>query len=449
MSLLIFMTLSSFCAMFLNKKDQAVAMTNSFGIWSVFSLTYWVGSGVSWESLSNLFCVDIFSSSLVTLSLWVCGISVLVSSSMINLRGLFNSFWVLVTVLCFLLVQSFMVNTLAMFYVLFESTLVPMIMIIGIWGSQFERVPSIQYIAGYTMAGSFPLLLVIASMEVYTGSSFIWSIAIKHSVEGVIWVFCFLGFLIKLPAFPFHTWLPKAHVQAPVGGSVILAGILLKLGGYGITRFMMVFSYTLEPFGILVITLSLYGSVYGALMCIRQSDVKSLIAFSSVSHMAFPVIGLFSCTEVGLVGAYIMLVSHGFISSGLFVLCGITSELVHSRKIKALNNAVRLLPELGFFWLVAIMMNLGVPPCPVIISEVLCVLSAIAIWPRIFIPLLLYLILSGAYSFSLYCQLTETWTKSDKSLLFSEMAIKDVDALFFLLYPLAEVLFKWDLWSMV
>nr|YP_006883211.1 NADH dehydrogenase subunit 4 [Crassostrea sp. DB1]AEX37751.1 NADH dehydrogenase subunit 4 [Crassostrea sp. DB1] len=449
MSLLIFMTLSSFCVMFLNKKDQIMAMVNSFGVWSAFSLTYWAGSGVSWESLSNLFCIDIFSSSLITLTLWVCGISILVSSSMLNLRGMFNSFWVLVTLLCFLLVQSFMVNTLAMFYVLFESTLVPMIMIIGIWGSQFERVPSIQYIAGYTMAGSFPLLLVIASMEVYSGSSFIWFISVKNSFEGVFWLFCFLGFLIKLPAFPFHTWLPKAHVQAPVGGSVILAGILLKLGGYGITRLMMLFSYTLEPVGILVISFSLYGSVYGALMCIRQNDVKKLIAFSSVSHMAFPVIGLFSCTEVGLVGAYIMLVSHGFISSGLFVLCGITSELVHSRKVKMMNKGVRLIPQLAIFWLVALMANLGVPPCPVIISEVLSVLSAIAIWPWVFVPLLLYLILSGVYSFSLYCQLTESSSKMNMELLFSEVQAKDIHALVFLFYPLAEVLFKWDLWSMV
>lgn len=111
---------------------------------------------------------------------------------------------------------------------------------------------------------------------------------------------------------------------------------------------MILFSYTLESFGIFVIVLSLYGRVYGAVICIRQSDVKKLIAFSSVSHIAFPVIGLFSCTEVGLVGAYIILVRHGFISSGLFVLCGISSELVHSRKIKAINEGVRAIPSLGF-----------------------------------------------------------------------------------------------------
>lgn len=337
-----------------------------------------------------------------------------------------------------------------MFYVLFESTLIPLARIIGIWGGQIERVPSIQYIAAYTVGGSFPLLLIFTTIEVHAGSSFIWFIRIKTTrLNWLFWGGCFLGFLIKLPAFPFHAWLPKAHVQAPVGGSVILAGILLKLGGYGITRMIMLFSYTLESFGILVISFSIVGRVYGAFMCLRQSDIKKLIAYSSVSHMAFSIIGLFRCTEVGMVGAYIMLVRHGFISPGLFVLSGINSEMVHSRKIKVMSDGVRAAPSLGFFWLVIIIANLGVPPCPVIIREVLSVVCVIALYPWVFVLLLMYFILSGAYRFSLYCQLTRTKKKIKIKVFFNEVTLKDIRALYFLFYPLAEVLFKWDLWAMM
>ncbi len=165
--------------------------------------------------------------------------------------------------------------------------------------------------------------------------------------------------------------------------------------------------------------------------------------------MAFSIIGLFRCTEVGMVGAYIMLVRHGFISPGLFVLSGINSEMVHSRKIKVMSDGVRAAPSLGFFWLVIIIANLGVPPCPVIIREVLSVVCVIALYPWVFVLLLMYFILSGAYRFSLYCQLTRTKKKIKIKVFFNEVTLKDIRALYFLFYPLAEVLFKWDLWAMM
>jgi NADH-quinone oxidoreductase subunit M len=282
----------------------------------------------------------------------------------------------------------FAARDIILFYVFFEFTLIPLFFLIGIWGSEDRRYAASKFFI-YTLAGSlltFLGLLSIVFWNYQNGGALTFSIreltagltAHPMAANMQLWVFLalFAGFAIKVPLFPFHTWLPLAHVQAPTAGSVILAGIMLKMGTYGFVRFSIPMlpdaTVTLMPW---LLWLSVIGIVYGAMVALAQTDVKRLIAYSSVSHLGFCTLGLFALNRVGTEGAMLQMVNHGISTGGLFAIVGMMYERYHTREIKKLGGIARQTPWLAFFMLLFTFSSIGLPGMNGFAGEILILLG--------------------------------------------------------------------------
>jgi NADH-quinone oxidoreductase subunit M len=326
-------------------------------------------------------------------SAWMFGLSailmitaVLVSWEAIQDRpALFYAMLLLLEAGC---LGVFAARDIILFYVFFEFTLIPLFFLIGIWGSEDRRYAASKFFI-YTLAGSlltFLGLLSIVFWNYQNGGALTFSIreltagltAHPMAANMQLWVFLalFAGFAIKVPLFPFHTWLPLAHVQAPTAGSVILAGIMLKMGTYGFVRFSIPMlpdaTVTLMPW---LLWLSVIGIVYGAMVALAQTDVKRLIAYSSVSHLGFCTLGLFALNRVGTEGAMLQMVNHGISTGGLFAIVGMMYERYHTREIKKLGGIARQTPWLAFFMLLFTFSSIGLPGMNGFAGEILILLG--------------------------------------------------------------------------
>nr|YP_009116252.1 NADH dehydrogenase subunit 4 [Euastacus spinifer]AJD22596.1 NADH dehydrogenase subunit 4 [Euastacus spinifer] len=328
--------------------------------------------------------VDFLGNILIMLSVWIVMLMVYASQGVKKTNNFYSMFLFVSLILLAVLLLTFCSTDYLMFYVSFESSLIPMLILILGWGYQPERIQAGIYMLFYTLFASLPLLVSLLSLYELMGSS---NMGLMFSVSGsslkILWYFCTIfAFLVKLPLYMFHLWLPKAHVEAPVAGSMILAGVLLKLGGYGLIRILMIFSDINKVFSWLWVSIGILGGVIVSLMCLRQVDMKSLIAYSSVAHMGLVLSGLIVGNVWGLNGAVVVMVGHGLCSSGLFCLANMVYERLGSRSLMIGKGLLNLMPNLGMWWFLLIVGNMAAPPTLNLLGEISLMISVVS-WSEI------------------------------------------------------------------
>nr|YP_010233754.1 NADH dehydrogenase subunit 4 [Eophileurus chinensis]QSZ78123.1 NADH dehydrogenase subunit 4 [Eophileurus chinensis] len=375
--------------------NQYIYLMVTFLYCFMFSFNYEV------EYISYFLGCDLLSFMMVLLSFWICSLMIMASYKIFILGYYYNIFLFVMITLLMSLYLTFSSLNMFIFYVFFEVSLIPTLILIVGWGYQPERLQAGVYLLFYTMFASLPMMISIfyyykisSSLDFFFVSDFDSSIYMYMCMNMV--------FFIKVPMYFVHLWLPKAHVEAPVAGSMILAGVMLKLGGYGLLRFMNLFLSLGLKVNFVFVVISMVGGIFVSLICLRQIDIKSLIAYSSVSHMGLVLGGIMTLNYWGMCGSLVMMIAHGLCSSGLFCLANIIYERTTSRSFFLNKGLINLMPIMALWWFLFSCCNMAAPPSLNLLGEIMLINSLVSWSNWIMVSLMFLSFFSAAYSLYLY-----------------------------------------------
>nr|APX40650.1 NADH dehydrogenase subunit 4 [Crioceris asparagi] len=364
----------------------------------LFIFEYTMNLGVL--NLSYIFGCDYLSYYLVLLSFWICALMLMASEKLFKESNYYKMFLFMIIFLMISLFFTFVSLNFFVFYLFFEVSLIPVLFLIIGWGYQPERLEAGLYLLFYTLLMSLPMMIAIFY---YYNSNYSLIFYLMTGDMNLYMYLCInMVFFCKIPMFFIHLWLPKAHVEAPVAGSMILAGVMLKLGGYGLMRLLPLFMSLTLNIGFIFIVISLVGGMFVSLICLRQSDIKSLIAYSSVAHMGLVVAGLMTMSLWGYYGSLMMMIAHGLCSSGLFCLANIVYERLLTRSLYLSKGLLNIFPSLSFWWFMLLIGNMAAPVTLNLFSEIMLINSLVFFNSLTIIFLSLLSFFSAVYSLYLY-----------------------------------------------
>lgn len=368
----------------------------------VFSFIILLGyaSGDLVVFISYYFGIDLLSFSLIILSLLICLLIFIASESVYKERNFLNLFILVNIILLLSLFLAFSSINIFLFYLFFEVRLIPTFFLIIGWGYQPERISAGNYLLFYTLLISLPMIIGLFYIYIKLNTLEFYFF---RNIKNYFLYFCInMVFFVKIPIYIIHLWLPKAHVEAPISGSIILAGVILKLGGYGLIRFMKIFVRINKLFNNLFIVIAIVGGLVVSFICLRQRDIKSLIAYSSVAHIGLALGGILTLNNLGIWGSLILILAHGLCSSGIFCLANISYERTKSRSIYLNKGMINILPRLSLWWFLLRARNMAAPPSLNLLGEILLI-NRLVIYRNIFVIFLsLISFFRAAYSLFLF-----------------------------------------------